>query len=155
MSDDFNVEELKSKLLLGLIKLEDLPRIAMNGLSNSSDSDELVQLAICNEGDIDEIERLFDALQINTSSLDMSKIQALRVFAVKIASSIIAGNIAPYDGSRLIWQASINASITGFHELDGFIYAASEMEDRPLDKDFFEQAILKEAKNLLDVYGSS
>jgi len=35
--------------------------------------------------------------------------------------------------------------VPNFHGADTFIYAASEYEDRPEDRDFFVSAIVKEA----------
>jgi hypothetical protein len=49
------------------------------------------------------------------------------------------------EGAKRIWQATLNAELNGFHDLDGFIYAASELEERPEDKALFEKAIIEEA----------
>ena len=54
--------------------------------------------------------------------------------------------VTAQDGAKEIWRATLKARIDGFHELDAFIYAASEMEDRPQERNLFEKAIMEEAK---------
>jgi len=76
----------------------------------------------------------------------MLKTDALRKYAKQIATSILTSEVSPLEGARLIWRATLKAGVQGFRELDGFIYAASELEDRPQDKELFEKAITEEAK---------
>ena len=81
-----------------------------------------------------------------------SKINALKLYAKEISSRILSGSIPPVEGANLIWRAHINSEEENFHDLDGFIYAASEADDRLDDKALFEQGILKEAQRVVDTY---
>jgi hypothetical protein len=62
---------------------------------------------------------------------------------------ILDGKLDPYIGARLLWKASVNNDIDHEHELDPFIYAASEYEDRPEDREGFKRAIIEEARDLV------
>lgn len=148
MSDAFNFKQAESLWLLGLFDTKALPEMAMNALANGYESELMLKLAICGEDEIDAIERLFRQVLQEAGYGKMSKVDALRFYATQISTSILSGDVSPLEGATLIWDASINVydQIHDFHELDGFIYAASEMPDRPSDKDFFEKAIIEEAK---------
>src|SRR6266699_2922699 len=98
--------------------------------------------------DLESIEALWVLELISTDELPeitgkrrMLKTDALRRYAKQISTSILTTEVSPFDGAKLIWRATLKAGVQGFHELDGFIYAASEMEDRPKEKGFFEKAI--------------
>ena len=81
-----------------------------------------------------------------------SKINALKLYAKEVSSQILSGSIPPLEGASLIWRAHINSEEENFHDLDGFIYAASETDDRLEDKALFDQGILKEARRVVDTY---
>jgi len=74
----------------------------------------------------------------------LTRLAAARVYSIAISRQILKGEISPRDGANKIWDAVVLA-VTDSHDLDPFIYAASELESRPEDRDFFEAAILKEA----------
>lgn len=52
----------------------------------------------------------------------------------------------------MIWRLW-GLSDEGIPELDPFVYAASEWEDRPNDRRFFENAIVDIAKDLVNSRG--
>lgn len=146
MKNMFNTIDLESKWLLGFLHIEELPDIAANALANGFDSESILKLAICSKGEIEEIERLFKQVLKENGGGTMSKVDALRHYAKQISASILTKEMSPLKGAIFIWNATLNAQIPNFHELDCFIYAASEIEDRPSDKEFFESAIIEEAK---------
>ena len=53
------------------------------------------------------------------------------------------------------WEAALKTSDAKFHDVDAFIYAASEYEDRPEDCEFFKRAIRKEARRWVVIEGGS
>jgi hypothetical protein len=63
-----------------------------------------------------------------------------------VSDSILAGEISPLEGAKRIWNATLAVNPHGWHELDAFIYAASEADSRPEDQEFFEKAIVEEAR---------
>jgi hypothetical protein len=71
---------------------------------------------------------------------------AATTYATCVARLIVSGEIRPYEGAKALWRASISVDDADFHELDSFIYASSEYEDRPADRAFFEEMILQEAQ---------
>jgi len=150
MKNTFNIIDLESKWLLGFLRIEELPDIAASALANGFDSESILKLAICSKDEIEEIERLFMQVLKEGGGGTMSKVDALKHYAKQISASILTKETSPLKGATLIWNATLNAQVPNFHELDCFIYAASEIEDRPSDKEFFETAITEEAKRWLE-----
>jgi hypothetical protein len=74
--------------------------------------------------------------------------EAVMLLAHNVASEIASGTIAPYAGAKQIWDLTLSVPIEPISELDPFIYAASEWEDRPEDRVQFERDILSEAQAL-------
>lgn len=146
MSDVYDLTQAESMWVLGLLRPNELPDLAIAALSLGVESEAILQLAICSPEDTDESLQLFRQILKDGGGGKMSNVEALRHYAKKISASILSAEISPFDGARLIWEATINSKEREFHELDGFIYAASEMGDRPEDKIFFENAIRNEAK---------
>jgi len=146
MNKQFDIKLAEARWVLGLTPIEELPALAENALADGIESESILRLAVCSVGEIDEITRLFKRILVEAGGGNMLKIEALKYYAKQIATQILSSEISPQQGVRLIWTATINAKEKDFHELDAFIYAASEMDDRPADKEFFEQAILEEAK---------
>jgi hypothetical protein len=77
---------------------------------------------------------------------NMEPTEALELYAKAVSTSIVASEVRPLDGAKSIWRATLLVGVHGWHKLDPFIYAASEAESRPEDKEFFERAILEEAR---------
>jgi hypothetical protein len=76
----------------------------------------------------------------------LSRRDAACVYAIAVSKQILSGEISPQDGANKLWNVSIRVNDPSFHELDTFIYAASELQSRPEDQDFFNTEILKEAR---------
>jgi len=146
MNKQFDIKLAEAMWVLGLLRVEELPELAVNALSDGFESEAILRLAVCSIDDSNEINRLFKRVLLEASGGYMPKIEALKHYAKQISMWILSSEVTPRQGARLIWTATINAQEKDFHELDTFIYAASEMDDRPADKAFFEQAILEEAK---------
>jgi hypothetical protein len=73
-----------------------------------------------------------------------SRVEAARTIAMAVSSGIVQGEIDPIAGAADLSVISREVGPT-FHELDPFIYAESEAESRPEDRDFFRKAIVDEA----------
>ena len=141
----FDLRLLEAKWVLGLIHSEELPDIAATALTHGIESKSLIVLAGLNGSDTDEVRKLFEQALCELGCGRMEKIDAVRNYARSVSTAILESELAPLDGAKQIWKATLNAEISEFHELDAFIYAASELEDRPQDKALFEKAILQEA----------
>ncbi len=63
-----------------------------------------------------------------------SKRDAVMRLARETARGIIAGTVEACVGAKQIWDLTLRVSGEDFPELDSFIYAASEWEERPEDR---------------------
>ena len=133
---------------LGLLPTEELPSLGVKALLAGRDTPSLRRLAGLSDQDRDEARELFRNI-LNELGKVPTKTEALRQFARSVCLQIEDGSLTPYKGARRIFNATVEASIEGFHEMDPFIYAASEYEDRPEDRAFFDNAIRAEARRLL------
>ncbi len=131
---------------LGLLGVERLPEIALQALEAGVDSPALRMLAGLMGSEREEASKIFKQALKELRLPELSRQSAARVYAIEISKQILNGEISPQDGANKLWAASIQVKDPDFHELDHFIYAASELESRPEDKDFFNAAILKEAQ---------
>jgi len=146
MNKQFDITLVEAMWILGIIHIEELPALAEKALSSGIESESILRLAVCSVDESEEITRLIKRILVEAGGGSMLKIEALRYYARQISSLILSSEVTPQQGARLIWTATLKAQEKDFHELDAFIYAASEMDDRPADKVFFEQAIFEEAK---------
>ena len=150
MSAKFQSKSTAALWALGLIPAEDLPDIAVDAMMQGHDSKALVELAGLTRHELEDAPKLFARALEGMGEGRMDKPEALRRYACMVSASILASEVTPYDGARRLWRAQLDAEIPHSHELDPFVYAASEMEDRPEDKAFFESAIREEAKRWVE-----
>lgn len=145
------IRDIEALWMLKVLRIEELPTWAESILSSGCDNEDIVQLAICSPNEIENIMMLFSKILKSEGGGSMSEIEALRRYAKLISAAILENEISPDKGAHLLWDATITAKQKNFHELDPFIYAASEMDSRPMDRDFFEKAILQEAKKWAEI----
>jgi len=74
---------------------------------------------------------------------------AVLILAREQARDILSGRCSPYSGASVIWSLSDLVSGPEDRLYDPFIYAASEWEDRPQDRELFDQEIVGEAAAFL------
>lgn len=132
--------------VLGLLAADRLPEVARGALEAGLDSPSLRMLASLMPNELAEAPDLFVRSWTELGFLPMSRPAAARKYAIVVSGQIASGVITPEDGAKKIWDASVRVNDPSFHELDTFIYAASELQSRPEDRDFFNGEILKEAK---------
>ena len=150
MTPSFDLKIVQAEWVLRLIHTDDLPSIAIQALSSRIESKSLVQLAGLSREELPEARDLFERSLGELGCKDMSKTDALKYYAKKVSTLILETKITPLEGARRIWQATLKSGSNEFHDLDGFIYAASEIEDRPKDKSLFEKGIIEEARCWID-----
>jgi hypothetical protein len=137
----------QAMLKLRLLSPDDLPAIAREALSDGYDSPSLRQLAASNH-DPDR-ETLFAKAVGEVGLAAVSARDAALTYARWICERILLDEIKPYDGAKAIWHVTLDLGDTVLPELDPFIYAASESEDRPEDRNFFDEEIKKHALRLV------
>jgi hypothetical protein len=136
---------------LGLTVSTDLPSIATTFLANGLDSPSLGRLAGMTQADAGDAEALWTDVLRELGLVIHDRPAAATRYAACVSALILSGDIAPYDGAKTIWRASLVVDDPSFHELDSFIYAASEHEERPEDRASFEAMIIQEAEQWVGV----
>jgi hypothetical protein len=133
--------------VLGLLESHVLPQVAARALAENLDNIWLRELAGLSspraDGANELLKRALDAANVNIPD----KRTAALHYAQSMSRLIGSGRVTPYVGAQAIWRASIAVGDPSFHELDAFIYAASEYEDRPADRNVFDAMIVREAGN--------
>lgn len=145
MSNDA-LELAASRFALRLIGSEDLARVAVQCLELGFDAPSLRILAGLTEGEADEAKRVFEEV-LKEFGVPMPNVRAaVKRLAREAAKEIVSGKVDAYVGAKRIWDLTLSAPHERWPDLDPFIYAASEWEERPEDREFFEKEVLAEAK---------
>lgn len=143
------VQLAASKLVLGMASSSDLPDAAVEALQDGCDSPSLRMLAGLDEADVADAPQLLDRSLAELELQRPGKRDAAMHLARAIAKDVVAGDTHPYQGAKGIWDLTLQVSGEDVSDLDSFIYAASEWEDRPEDREAFEIAIVAAAEDLL------
>jgi hypothetical protein len=143
------LERARALSVLGMIGAAEVIAIATDALVLGSDSPSLRELAGTSTYDVDDVPRLLEQTARELGFRELTKEEALRVVSADICQRITSGEVRPYDGAKWIWRTIVESEAPHHHELNPFIYAASEFESRPEDQEFFENAIRREASDLL------
>lgn len=140
------IADVAARLVLGLAGPENLPAAADAALRDGLVSPALIALM---DADPSEARVLFDRALDELGVSKPSQRDAVMRLARDAAAEIVRGTIAPYAGAKRISDLTLQAPAVRIHELDPFIYAADEWEERPEDRLHFEQGIVSEARALL------
>lgn len=144
-----SLDEIEVLWALKLLPIDKLPQTAIDLLEAGYDSQPLLELAGLSKSELTEATDLFAKVLFEIGRTPLSKREAALRYTGLISKEIILGKISPYNGAKQIWRASIGLE-EPLHEVDTFVYAASEFEDRPDDRDFFADEIVKEARRWAD-----
>ena len=142
------LEVTACKLRLGLLSAGAVPDVATEALACGCDTPSVRRLAGLIGSDSDEVGPLLDRALAELGSPRLSSGAAVMRLAREIAGAIVAGTTAPYDGAAEIWELTLRAPGERFADLDTFVYAASEWEERPEDRQRFEEGIVVAAREL-------
>jgi hypothetical protein len=142
-----SLELVACKEVLGLLRPEHLPVVAAQALHEGHDSPLLRKLAGLSDG-ASEARALFHRCLAELNVKTPTKRDAVVLLAREIALSIIRGDVDPYKGAQEVWQLTLLAD-EGVPELDSFVYAASEWNERPADHDVFEEGVVAAAGELV------
>lgn len=148
-SQPFSLKRLEAFWLLKLLQVKDLPSIAVEAMTQGWESESLLQIACCEQDESEALQQLFPKALVELGGGTMSVRDALKFYAREISLKILSSEMSPQVGANMISDVTAKVADEDFHDLDGFIYAASEMPDRPGEEDFFEKAIVEEAKSLV------
>jgi hypothetical protein len=138
-----------SKMALGLLSAMDLSAAAARALEDGFDSASLRILAGSTALEPDEAGAMFERSLAEIGVPKPSKRDAVMRLARDVANGILSGATAPYQGAKEIWELSLRIPEEGLAELDSFVYAASEWEGRPEDRDVLEDGITAAAREFV------
>lgn len=133
---------------LGLLDSAGVPDLAVRALENGLDSPSLRRLAGLDRADFESTRSLFLAALAELGVTPPPPPVAVERVARDVAEGIVGGAIDALEGARFLSAVSREMG-PGFHDLDGFVYADSEAEDRPSDREMFADMIRREAGVLL------
>lgn len=139
-----------AEVVIGLLLSEDLSEAAALVLGDDYDSPALRMLAGLTVAEPDEARALFDRALVEFDVPIPTKGEAVMRLARRTAERIIDGTATPYEGAKQIWELSLRLQEEHLSELDSFVYAASEWEDRPEDRRVFEDGIVAAARELVN-----
>ena len=133
--------------VLRLLPPKTLPDVATSALEEGFDSPSLRRLAVAD--DDDDRAALFNAVTAELGLRPMTPDDAVGEYALWVCKQISRGELAPYEGAKAIWDATLQLDTSPPKTLHPFIYAASEWQDRPPDRPFFEDAVRTHALQLV------
>jgi hypothetical protein len=144
-----NLRLVAAQYMLDAVGTDAIASAATKALMEGIDSPSLRRLAGMTGADSDEVRTVFGAalheLQIESPTLR----DAAMLVASEIALRITQRTISPYDGAKEIWHIWSGLPKENLRELDPFVYAASEWEERPKDRDKFAAGIVAAADDLV------
>jgi len=147
MSSDA-VEIAAAKLALGLVHSEELIQLAAAALASGLDTQSLRLLAGLGSFESDEAIPLFEKALVELEVETPCKGDAVMTLAVYKAARISSGGLDAAIGAKQISDLTLLVPEEEFSRLDPFVYAASEWDDRPEDRDAFLTGILSAADAL-------
>jgi len=140
---------LAAKAELDYVGPEALVSGAADALGEGVDSPSIRQLAGMDSGEGDDVRAVFDTALHELSIEKPSPREATMLIAAEVARRIEAGGVSPYEGAKEIWHLAVGLHPEHFPELDPFVYAASEWEERPREHRLFAAGILAAAHDLV------
>jgi hypothetical protein len=144
------LELVAAKAALDLAGPEGFPAAATVALTEGVDSPALRVLAGLSEADVDQASALLGQALEELNLPAPTPRTAVLDLARELAREILDATLAPHEGARRIWDLTLRVQGEDLPELDSFVYAASEWEERPEDRAHFEAGIISAARDLLD-----
>ena len=145
MATDSSFEETLSWWVLDLIESSHLAKAGVSGLEEGFDSPSLRVLAGLEKSESDRAEALLRQAAIELGVNVPDRPDAAKHLARRLSERILRGELDAFDGARRLAEISLAVESANFHDLDVFVYADSEAEDRPEDQALFLETILSEA----------
>jgi|SRR5579859_455723 len=144
-----NLQLVAAQYLLDYVDTDALASAATEALLDGIDSPSIRRLAGMKGADPTEAQAVFSAALGELQIQSPTAREAAMLVATDLALRITQGKILPYDGAKQIWRIHTGFSEEHLQELDPFVYAASEWEVRPDDRDYFAAAIVAAAGQLV------
>ena len=146
---DESLRLLAARELLHFVGPAALVSAAADALGQGVDSPSIRQLAGMDSGEGDDVRAVFDTALRELGIEKPSPREATMLIAAEVARRIEASTVSPYEGAKEIWHLAVGLHPEHFPELDPFVYAASEWDERPRDQQLFAAGILAAAHDLV------
>jgi hypothetical protein len=143
------LEFTAAETALQLVASDALPGAAAAALDDGCDSPSLRALAGLTASEMDEAGSLFEAALGELGLLLPSARDAALRLARRAATEVLENAIPPDAGARQIWEISLCVPEEHLPSLDPFVYAASEWDERPEDRERFADGIRAAARELV------
>lgn len=137
-----------ARFTLQLLPPESLPSVATNALLEGFDAPSLRTLELLCSDELSSACSLFSRSLEELHIPLPDKRGAVRILATEVARAILSGSTEASEGAKAIWDLTLLLDQENMPELDPFIYAASEWDDRPEDRSMLEQGILDTARDI-------
>lgn len=142
-----DLRRARARSLLGYLRPEHMPAWAVTALLDGLDSPSLAMLAGHPPGDVRILHDLFESAMDELGAPNMSAEDAWWEMVRACAEAAVAGSISPIDAAHEIWY--FWGELDRPDALTGFVHAASEWDDQPDHRDYYERMALEEARLLL------
>ena len=130
--------------MLGLIQADDVADLALEAFGTSRESDAIRKMVYGIHDPADQLRLFGDALSEQHVLLP-SRVRAAHIVARAVCRKLIDDSGDPFGAARTLGVISRTVG-DHFHDFDAFIYAESEAEDRPGDRQWFASTIMAEAR---------
>ncbi len=144
-------ELVAANYALDLMAATELVAFAREALWNDLSSPSLDLLALLQPVEFRDAGDLFVAALEELGIAIPSRPEAVMRLARAIATEMVRGETSPYDGTAEIAGLSYLVFHHGYPlELQPFVYAEDEWDERPEDADFFVGLVMPAARDLAD-----
>lgn len=148
MSNSF--DRLAARYVLGRLRSEDVPALAMAALENGCPSDTVAVLAGMDQPTWRDMDALIIALVHEVGRSLPSHSDADKILTDEQAELIVGGQVSPVAGAWEIWQlGDCPADRARWIDVRPFIGLASEADASGIDLDELNRQIVREARALL------
>jgi hypothetical protein len=139
-----------AELLMGLVTPEEVVRWASELITEVSRPSALVDLASTVSPRESDVNNSLRHLIAELGGAPLGLADAALIVSRRIAKDISSGNVAPYDGARVLWWTIRRRAPEIESLLRPFVGLASEWEDHPSARPQYEQSIREAAQVLLE-----
>lgn len=145
------LEVAAARVVLDLLRPEDIADVAGSALEDGCDSYSLRMLAGLTLAEAGEARSMFHRSLSELGIPVPSRRDAVMRLARGTAEGILGGTTDAYEGAKQIWSLALRVPDEDLPELDSFVYAASEWEDRPEHRRTFNEGIVAAARALVSI----
>jgi hypothetical protein len=139
---------LAAKWELRLIDTRELVAAAGDALRNSDDSPSLLLLASLTAAELEEAPTIFRRALDELGLAHPTTSEAVMRVAEDVSRRVLEGATTPYEAAKEIARVARRGD-EHLPQLDSFLYAESEWDERPEDGNIFAEGVVAAARDLV------